>query len=166
MKGKGRWCLTTILVLTLASMGIAFQNEPEGFRGLQWGDPPGEDMVFTFASGSMDIYERPADKMNIGDVRLRRVEYGFYQNRFLVAMVRFIGDENYDLLKVILTARYGKPTDEGFLQFTWWSSDTNIILSRPSMKNDGYLSIADVRIFGEMDRAIKQEAIEKAADDF
>lgn len=42
-KKKGLF-LVLVLVLTLSLGAFAFQNEPEGFRGLKWGDPPGEDM--------------------------------------------------------------------------------------------------------------------------
>lgn len=33
-----------LFMFALASTTLAFQNEPEEFRGLKWGDPPGEDM--------------------------------------------------------------------------------------------------------------------------
>jgi len=33
---------TLIFTLGLVSIGFAFQNEPEGFRGVKWGDPPGK----------------------------------------------------------------------------------------------------------------------------
>jgi len=38
--------IATILVFSLVDVGLTFQNEPEGFRGLKWGDPPTEDMEF------------------------------------------------------------------------------------------------------------------------
>ncbi len=38
--------LLVVLILALSVAAFAFQNEPEGFRGLKWGDPPGEDMKF------------------------------------------------------------------------------------------------------------------------
>jgi len=31
--------LMGMLAFGLAGRGVAFQNEPEGFRGLKWGDP-------------------------------------------------------------------------------------------------------------------------------
>jgi hypothetical protein len=35
-----------LFIFALASIAQAFQNEPDGFRGLKWGDPPTEDMTF------------------------------------------------------------------------------------------------------------------------
>ena len=37
--------VTLILVLALSARTFAFQNEPEGFRGLKWGDPVREGMI-------------------------------------------------------------------------------------------------------------------------
>ena len=31
--------LVEMLAFGLAGVGVAFQNEPEGFRGLKWGNP-------------------------------------------------------------------------------------------------------------------------------
>ena len=36
--------LVAVMVLGLSAGAFAFQNEPEGFRGLEWGDPPSVDM--------------------------------------------------------------------------------------------------------------------------
>lgn len=39
------WTVVIVGIL-LSSGGLAFQNEPGGFGGLEWGDPPKEDMVW------------------------------------------------------------------------------------------------------------------------
>lgn len=40
------WFLTvTVLIFSFADIALAFQNEPDDFRGLKWEDPPTEDMV-------------------------------------------------------------------------------------------------------------------------
>ena len=37
-----------IIVLVLSVGAFAFQNEPDGFRGLKWGDPPTKEMTLFF----------------------------------------------------------------------------------------------------------------------
>ena len=39
MKKKTLVIALVILVVALGSTAFAFQKEPEGFRGLKWGDP-------------------------------------------------------------------------------------------------------------------------------
>ncbi len=34
--------LVIVLVFLITGIGFAFQNEPDGFRGLKWGDAPTE----------------------------------------------------------------------------------------------------------------------------
>lgn len=72
--------------LIVASTGYAFQNEPEGFRGIKWGDLRGEDMVFyAKTEGNDDLlwYKKENDKMQIGEAKLEKIIYGFYKNRFM-----------------------------------------------------------------------------------
>jgi len=35
-----------VLIFLITGITFAFQNEPDGFRGLKWGDAPTEDMTF------------------------------------------------------------------------------------------------------------------------
>lgn len=60
--------LVVVMILALSLGAFAFQNEPDGFRGLKWGDPPGKHMrpFTTYAHFGVRIYERSFDKMKIG----------------------------------------------------------------------------------------------------
>ncbi len=53
-----------VLVLMITGASFAFQNEPEGFRGLKWGDAPTEDMV------------KEALGAWVGNVELKRYKIG------------------------------------------------------------------------------------------
>ena len=64
----------------------SFQNSPDGFRGIKWGDPPSTLGNYESLSGNdeyMKIYTRPDDKMRLGEVRLYNIYYIFYLDRFM-----------------------------------------------------------------------------------
>jgi len=152
-------------VIVLSSVGTAFQNEPEGFRGLKWGDAPTEDMTFQVDINQMMYYVRSEEKMVIGDVPLEVVSYGFYEDRFAVCIVLFTGQENYNLLRTILEARHGAPSEEGFYK-TAWQSQNAVVSVEYKFGGQGVLSITIFPIAMEIIRAKEKEAVDKAADDF
>lgn len=116
--------LVIVLVFLVAGIGfasqdeIAFKNEPDGFRGLKWGDAPTEDMVFSYRVVSEyniykgNYYYRKSDKLNIGSAELDSIKYIFnlYSNQFYKMQSIFTGETNYNILKIILEGRFGKPT--------------------------------------------------------
>ena len=59
--------LSILLIFLITGTGFAFPNEPDGFRGLKWGDKPTEDMILI---GTLpvegNIYRRDNDKLYIG----------------------------------------------------------------------------------------------------
>jgi len=167
--------LVSILILLITGMGLAFQNEPDGFRGLKWGDEPTRDMVFL----GQIIYEgnryyREDDKLNIGSAKLDYIFYTFnlYSNQFYKASLYFTGKTNYNILKIIFEGRFGKPIwkekDGYFLQ---WMGEiephkTRIYLNFDSKKRWGYLLIVSEEINRETPKDNKQKEVEKAKEDF
>ena len=101
--------VAAVLVLALSVGAFAFQNEPEGFRGLLWGDPPGKDMKTVGFGRDFDIrtYERRDDKMQIGASRLKSIHYLFYEDRFMAVEIKpdFMG---YDALKDVVIVKCGE----------------------------------------------------------
>ncbi len=73
------------LVLALSVGAFAFENEPDGFRDLNWGDPPSEDMISSYYEEDMAMYYLPEDKMFLGDVPLYLVDTSSLKT---VSMVR------------------------------------------------------------------------------
>ena len=66
--------LSVILILIITVIGFAFPNEPDGFRGLKWGDEPTEDMFFCGQNiYTGNSYIKIDDKLNIGSAKLDRI---------------------------------------------------------------------------------------------
>lgn len=158
-----------LFMFALASTAQAFQNEPEGFRGLKWGDPPGEDMALHFvnfwgdpldpAGEAMLPYIRENDKLQIGRVEVRDVRYFFYENKFMEVQIKTgtICQTNYYDLKDILNLKFGegkeiitKGLPGGRLAFSLecrWIGDTATIILSSDEWSGVVLEIYSTKIY-------------------
>jgi len=160
----------------------AFQNEPEGFRGLKWGDPPGEDMEYYFDE-DFDIkgYIRRDDKMQIGDARIEYIHYLFYENRFMAVKI-YSYSNNYDALRDVVLLKFGDGTVTEKARYNEkivWSGGLAVIVLGGFL-SQGHLLIYSTEIWEEkveefprnreeVDRKKEEErrkAAEKGLDDF
>lgn len=166
-----------ILGLALSAGGFAFQNEPEGFRGLKWGDPPTEDMISVKhvlkefrEEKEVDYYGKIDDKKKIGDAYFDLILYVFYlqpEPKFMMVNLYFSGEGNYNLLKTILRGRFGEETEKKFNKLAWIGSKAFIMLIMyDSIKELGKLSLGSTLILMEKIKAEEQKVIEKSKDDF
>ena len=105
----------TILAFSLVDIGFAFQNEPEGFRGLKWGDPPTEEMVIDTVENMLMWYTRDNDKVHIGPAELKRIRYVFYKGKLMRIGIEPNHFEGKDL-EDVLVLKFGNPED---VSSTW-----------------------------------------------
>lgn len=164
-----------VMVLVLAVEAFAFQNEPEGFRGLKWGDPPTEDMEKESEIGmGIVIYERLDDKLSLGDVELDYIFYVFYQDKFMRVSLHFSGKSNYELLEMICRQKFGKKSSGKLYELHWVGSLSSVSLAYSLKWDEGILGLNGVVIFEEYDKALKalllseleKKQIEKAEGDW
>jgi hypothetical protein len=165
-----------LFIFALASIAQAFQNEPDGFRGLKWGDPPTEDMTFIDPYISIDkLYNRENDKLSIGDAKLQYINYHFdlYSDQFRRITAGFSGEINYRILKIIFEERYGEPTrkykySEPTKEEMFWDGEkASIMLSFDSEKSEGYFGFVSREFFHiQIPEDNREKIAEKAKDDF
>lgn len=161
--------MTTMLILSLTNLGFSFQNEPDGFRGLKWGDPPTEDMILLGTlEGERKGYELPNEKLYLGDAHFYSIIYSFYDQpeRFMIVHLYFNGEKNYDLLKTICLGRFGEETEEGFYEHFWLSQKASVRLHYDLSEEKGGLGLASFVIFNEFLKAQEKRQIEKAEEDW
>ncbi len=159
--------IAVLLVLLLSLGAFAFQNEPNGFRGLKWGDQPTEDMEFLLEmSGGAKLYTRPSDKLYLGDVQLSLISYAFYRNEFMKVNLDFQGKDNHELLVKICRAKFGEVTTITLDALFWFSSHTSVYLSYSLMRDEGSLSLDDSAFFEEYQDASDKKPMEKAEGDW
>jgi len=163
------WILTVvILVFLLADIGLAFQNEPNGFRGLKWGDLPPGNMMFLGAVDGDGAYGFPREKMYIGSAQFDLIAYVFHgrPNRFMHVALYFKGEDNYDLLKAICRGRFGEETEEGFYTHGWRGTKTLIRLQYDAVKQEGSLILVGIQIWAEKVGVKEQKKVERVEEDW
>ena len=158
--------LVAVMILAFSLGAVAFQNEPDGFRGLKWGDPPGEDMEYigdVYGKG----YTVPDDKMSLGNAQLYMIIYLFYEDRFFGVALYFRGEENYGLLETICKERYGEEElEEGFYEFKWMGQKSFVALHYDIVEETGFLSLNSTVIVLEKTEADNKKEAEKAEGDW
>jgi len=129
--------MSLLFIFTLVGIAQAFQNEPEGFRGVKWGDPPTEDMEYVGKfwerayKGNYKIfveddkafsleeihynarwYQRRNDRLQIGRAKLEYIYYLFYENQFIDVQIE---PELFsrDFLKDVVKLKFGKGERRG-----------------------------------------------------
>lgn len=144
-----------IIVLVLSVGAFAFQNEPDGFRGLKWGDPPTKEMTLFYQQGpSFASYVRSDDKLSIGDAKLTYISYHFYtpseeDAQLFEVLISFNGIVNYSLLEVICEEKFGPPGVKDSWSLAWGSREVLVVLAYYSEKNSGAFSFQNRPLFYE-----------------
>ena len=138
---SGTLIFLLIISVYVAIPGLAFQNEPHGFRGIKWGTNISEltDMLVVESGKDTLYYARKTDNMKIGDADIGQISYGFYKNRFFVALVEYKGYVNFTKLKAILFDQYGKPEQPNQLMenYFWVGGTVDIYFDYNDMLKSG-----------------------------
>jgi hypothetical protein len=133
-----------LLILLLSiPMAFAFQNEPDGFRGIKWGanfnerkdmkSPPG--LIRSFEPGALNFYVMDNDKMRIGEAVLTEISYGYRDDKFCEVLANFEGTVNFAKIKAILTYQYGPGRCQSN-ECDWDGKNVRVILA---LRANGYL---------------------------
>jgi hypothetical protein len=97
---------------------FAYQNEPDGFRGIKWGTKIEtlKDMTKQLQQGDEIQYTRISDKLQIGNAEVDDIVYVFWKDKFISVMIMTKGFSNWSALK-----------EEAFKQFCKGSQDNKNI---------------------------------------
>lgn len=160
--------LTAVVLVTAAS---AYMNEPEGFRGLQWGSPVGELPYKEFyktgnSAGEIDYYKRTDERLYIGGAQLTSLLYGFWSGKFASVLIRTNGLENWVALKDAVFGQWGKTwqPDKTRQYFVWTGDKTDIVLEYREHTQVGTLYLTSVEL--NRDRAVSLKKTRKPTSDF
>ncbi len=126
----------TQLMLTaavlLAAQSFAFQNEPTGFRGIEWGtDFSKVAGQFERAPGpGTDNYRRKNEKLAFGAAALQSTTYSFYRGKFAGVVMRTSMKEGGRAMMDALRSQYGDGTqpDPSAQQYFWTGQVGSIVL--------------------------------------
>lgn len=162
-----------VSVLFSGGAAFAFQNEPDGFRGLKWGDPPGPKMELVKERDEWTrIYRNPGDKLELGDARFYMIEYEFYTpsnatvRRLMSVGLYFKDKENFDILETICKVKFGEPIMEKYRQLAWASLSSTVALTCYGIDEDGFLLLGSTPIFEQYTQEKEKKQAEEAEKDW
>jgi len=167
-----------LFMFALASITQAFQNEPEGFRGIKWGDPPGEEMEYRIKIGTDNLvqYERKNDKLKIGGAKLESIEYQFYKGQFMGVWIE-TQRGNHEPLEDVVKLNFGPGHSEDYFSGDFlgihyqdwsyqWSGDMATVILKTRLEyykvGYGYLTIRSTKIYNQYQEDIRRKKEEEA----
>lgn len=160
--------ILSLIFILFPSLICAFQNEPDSFRGIKWGNNISEspDMGIVEDGGDSKYYIKKNDKMKIGDAELERVVYGFYKGRFYFVLIEFKGLVNYLSIKETFQQLYG----EGYRpnrfmeEYVWFGSTVDISLEYKEILKKGTAIYFFKPIIDEKKADMKEKAKKGSGD--
>lgn len=124
-----------LLVILLPTTLLAFQNEPDGFRGIKWGANVSNLRMMQFARdvtadfGGISIYKNVDDEMKIGEATVQEIKYYFWQNKFF--KITTSADDQISALNLYRACmdNFGTRVDISHGTYTWTGKTTIVQLS-------------------------------------
>jgi hypothetical protein len=146
--------------------GFCFQNEPDGFGGIQWGTHISAvtNMILVLEKandpirGDLKIYQNQDQVMTEGRAKLKKVGYVYFKDKFMSAQILTEGSINWLGLKDGAFEIFGKgeQPDQSIEQYFWFGNKSRIILNYDKNKEQGSLSVLSTQYLSQYQESIKQ----------
>lgn len=156
-----------------AEMPHNYPNEPDGFRGIKWGDNIKHVKGMELDTVSKDdkdtvLYKRSEDSLIMGDAKLRLILYGAWRDKFNGVIITFGDRANWDKLKAVLFERFGPGSNQNYMQdsFERFGDKTVITIEYNDVSGEGTLIFRSKKIAVESEAYIKKRAKENASKGF
>lgn len=160
--------LLTVLFIFLPTSLLAYQNEPDGFRGIKWKTNISEltNMKLMEDDRNTKFYVRKNDKMKIGEAEIERVYYRFYKGRFSGVIIIFTSSSNLSKIRETFFQLYGSGINPNQLMenYYWIGSNVNIALEYKEIIGKGTIVYQYNPITTEEKADSKTKAKEGAGD--
>lgn len=144
--------------------GLTFQNEPEGFRELKWGDPPGEDMEKVDSKRYRRRKEELPSEDFLKGIELRCIYYLFYKDQFTAVEIGLRYRDDYECLKDRLSAKFGISEKVAGVSYMQRGDKTRIYLYKAGTDT---LEIHSTKIQNQIkeDKRLEEEALQKEKEE-
>jgi len=134
-----------------------YKNEPDGFRGIRWGQNINELKKMRLVSRDRKVfstYSRSGDPLYLGKAKLNYVRYLFWHNKFYEARMSAAPDQLH-LLKTVLSEKYGEGNNPNGQNskahdYSWTDDGATIRLSRANFLADCIVTITSREISDQM----------------
>ena len=135
----------TVLVLSIIFCNgpLGALEEPEGFRGIKWGEHIRNvlGMKKVSVQEDIDIYRREGDRLEIDGTEVLGIEYYFFKNRFMGLYIYFDDFKRFTAIRNWTIRTYGPGEKKDFYlnKYTWWTKNLLITLNYDARANSGSL---------------------------
>lgn len=148
----------------------AIDNEPDGFRGIKWGEMLSNhkpEFVYQFSDKNEKYYRRKNDKPSLGAVELKSIYYVFYKDRFMSVVFRSAGESNRSALISTFNTQFGPPDrgDANVDNYFWFGPKSRISVDCNVIDSSCMASIWSKEI-SDIESAELAEAAKGAGKDF
>ncbi len=129
------FCFLLSVVMAIPFKKIcAFQNEPQGFRGIAWetniDDIQGLDLKDQrmIKDYPLSVYTKDPESLSYAQVKLKDIRYVFYKKQFFMVHLVANSRSRYKAIKKYLHEKFGEPTAAFNKQdrFFWEGEKTTI----------------------------------------
>jgi hypothetical protein len=168
---KTRFALVGVyLLLGVCAAAAAFENEPDGFRGIKWGSDFSQhknEMTLIESGKETNFYMRKGDKMSIGGASLSKIVYAYQLERLHSVMIETEGVENKSALIAAFKSQFGtgeKP-NRFIDEYRWAGPIAFVHIKCNSIRNSCRASLSSVEML-RADRERSKKQAEGAKKDF
>ena len=162
--------LPLLALLIVVFNASAFQNEPDGFRGLQWGTSITEiEAQFgpPTSGKESEMRRRIGDKLAIGEAELIDVLYFFSDGQFDSVMLKSTGFSNKKALIGAFRTQFGEGMKPNrYIDHYLWSGPITRIGLRCRSVGDECTVLIFSTIGAQKKEAARKSAAQKAKEDF
>lgn len=125
-------CMLVVLAGALFGCGSPAASDPDNFRGVKWGTEVSSVSALSqiASDGELIFYEKGNDRLQLEEVRLDQVVYGFYKGRFYMGMIYFQA-AGFSRVQEIMTRQFGQPAkpDNTPSKLLWDGADVSVLLA-------------------------------------
>ncbi len=172
MKHLISFLLSISLLLPFNTYG--FENEPNGFRGIEWKtDFATVEKEMTFLTiddsyGGIKKYNRVGDELKIGGAKILPPIYSFWKNKFCSAWIYVEGKSNWLELKDAVFEKFGEGSkpNQYIEKYFWHGTKTSMMFQYNEIPQKGLLYLRSEELQQEMSNFQKEKAREGAKKGF
>jgi len=130
------WLIVIICVVLLSGLAYAqFKpgSEPDGFRGIEWGQDVStvKDLIYVTTDssfGGVDLYGRKDDELKMGGAKLEVIFYYFWKDKLSAVCIVTDGEMNWEYFKAIIFEKFGIGyQDNKFIEYYTWVGDKTLM---------------------------------------
>ena len=133
--------LALLIASSVAGTAYAFKNEPDGFRGIKWGEPFKSyqaELKLTDTVKNLQVYSRANDWSSLGAANLSSVSYVFYKSQFFAALLTTTGITNKSALIEAFNEDFGQGIQRNPYRerYVWSGPQAMILVDCTSVKEE------------------------------